>query len=34
MCLDITRDVMTMRQAGKPLPDVRAAIDARYGPPR
>jgi hypothetical protein len=30
MCLDITRDVMTMRRAGRPLPDARRMIDGRY----
>jgi len=28
--LDITRDVMAMRGAGKPLVEVRKAIDAKY----
>jgi len=28
--LDITRDVMAMRGAGKPLGEVRKAIDANY----
>jgi len=28
--MDITRDVMAMREAGKPLVEVRKAIDAKY----
>jgi len=30
ICLDITRDVMEMRSAGKPLIEVRRAIEAKY----
>jgi len=30
VCLNITRDVMSMRGAGKPLIEVRKAIDAKY----
>jgi hypothetical protein len=29
--MDITRDVMRMHGAGTPLPQIRAAIDKRYG---
>lgn len=31
MCLDITRDVMLMRQQKMPAGKIREAIDARYG---
>ena len=34
--MDITRDVMAMQQAGKSLPEIRAAIDrtySKYGQP-
>jgi hypothetical protein len=30
VCLDVTRDVTTMRGQGKSLVDVRRAIDAKY----
>jgi hypothetical protein len=30
MCLDITRDVMAMRAAGKTLAQARRVIDQRY----
>ena len=29
--MDITRDVMAMRQTGIPVPEVRRRIDAKYG---
>jgi hypothetical protein len=30
VCLNITRDVIEMRTAGKPLVDVRKVIDGKY----
>jgi len=36
VCLDITRDVVRMKDEGKPLAAIRAAIDEKYlrfGPP-
>ena len=30
MCLDITRDVKRMKDEGKPLATIRAAIDEKY----
>ncbi|MBE2239515.1 MAG: hypothetical protein IAE81_17125 [Caldilineaceae bacterium] len=32
ICVDITQDVMRMRQAGQPLWEIRSYIDAQYSP--
>jgi hypothetical protein len=32
VCLDVARDAMQMYNSGKPLVDIRAAIEAKYRP--
>ena len=32
ICVDITQDVMRLKAEGKPSPEIRAYVDARYSP--